>query len=99
MCCIFILCYALSAKCDKIYIGASKFSDKNTIYTRRGLVTFSIPNFGLVHFKIICQALMYHKRAIDISKIFVTPEISLDNEDNKSVCLRDEDPSLFAQCC
>jgi hypothetical protein len=48
-------------KCDKIYIRASKFSDKNTtciyIYIIRGLLTFWIPNFGLVHFKIICQAL------------------------------------------
>jgi hypothetical protein len=43
-------------KCDQIYIRASKFSDKNTICIR-GLVTFSIPNFGLVHLKIICQAL------------------------------------------
>jgi hypothetical protein len=46
-------------KCDQIYIRASKFSDKNTICTCiiSGLVTFWIPNLGLVHFKIICQAL------------------------------------------
>jgi hypothetical protein len=36
-------------KCDQIYIRASKFSDKNTICIIRGLVTFSIPSFGLVH--------------------------------------------------
>jgi hypothetical protein len=47
-------------KCDQIDIRASKFSDKNTICIIRGLVTFSIPNFGLVHFKIICQALCLH---------------------------------------
>jgi hypothetical protein len=46
-------------KCDQIYIRASKFSDKNTICIIIGLVTFTIPNFGLVHFKIICQALQY----------------------------------------
>jgi hypothetical protein len=44
-------------KCDQIYIRTSKFSDKNTICIISGLVTFWIPNFGLVHFKIICQAL------------------------------------------
>jgi hypothetical protein len=44
-------------KCDHIYIRASKFPDKNTICIIRGLVTFWVPNFGLVHFKIICQAL------------------------------------------
>jgi hypothetical protein len=45
-------------KFDKIYIRASKFTDKNTVCIIRGLVTFSIPNFGLVPFKIICQALI-----------------------------------------
>jgi hypothetical protein len=45
-------------KCDQIYIRTSKFSDKNTICIIRGLVTFSKPNFGLVHFKIIYQALV-----------------------------------------
>jgi hypothetical protein len=37
-------------KCDQIYIRASTFSDKNTIHVCiiKGLVTFWIPNFGLV---------------------------------------------------
>jgi hypothetical protein len=46
-------------KCAQIYIRASKFSDKNTICIIQGLVTFWIHNFGLVHFKIICQALTH----------------------------------------
>jgi hypothetical protein len=46
-------------KFDQIYIRASKFSDKNTMCIIRGLVTFCIPKFGLVHFKMICQALQY----------------------------------------
>jgi hypothetical protein len=46
-------------KSDQINIRASKFSEKNTICIIRGLVTFWIPNFGLVHFKIICQSLNF----------------------------------------
>jgi hypothetical protein len=44
-------------KCDQIYIRASRFSDKNTICVIGGLVKFWLPNFRLVHFKIICHAL------------------------------------------
>jgi hypothetical protein len=49
-------------KCDQMYIRASRFSDKNTICVIRGLVTSWQPNFGLVHFKIICQALVSLKK-------------------------------------
>jgi hypothetical protein len=38
-------------KCDYIYIGASKFSDRLTN-------DILLPNFALVHFKIMCRALV-----------------------------------------
>jgi hypothetical protein len=45
-------------KCDQIYIRATSFLIKNTICIIRELVTFWIPNFGLVTFNIIYQALV-----------------------------------------
>jgi hypothetical protein len=54
-------------KCYQIYIRVSKFSDKNTICIIRVLVTFSIPNFGIVHFKIIYQALTVYVTVREVS--------------------------------